>query len=204
MIIKDLTTFYVHFRLTVTKGWVFLVLQAEEFKMAISWYLVRISYGVHQCTVEVLRCSTVGLRSAAQRCMHGAHSCAVSPSRQTSASVASAGPCEPSPAHSFNVHQQLRYINNNEITINKITTAPFAIGLYQQNKAKVPHRRHVTPHGCKWIRPILTSFNAWFLGPKRDPFHHSSHACPTCRDTETTIWDICQNRLHLCYASDAA
>jgi len=30
---------------------------------------------------------------------------------------------------------------------------------------KRPHRLHVTPHGGKWIRLILTASSTWFLGP---------------------------------------
>ena len=33
--------------------------------------------------------------------------------------------------------------------------------------AKRPHRRLVTPPGCEWIRPIVTSIYTWFLGPTK-------------------------------------
>jgi len=79
--------------------------------------------------------------------MRGAQTGEVSQSRQTSASVASAGPCEDLSAHSFNMRQQLRNINGNNNNNNTNAAAAsnsFQWPLFHEKKYQVLYSQHAS------------------------------------------------------------
>jgi len=39
----------------------------------------------------------------------------------------------------------------------------YFIDKWSKNSDEMPHRQRVTPHGCKWIRPMVDLSNTWFL-----------------------------------------